>query len=644
MKRFLVLLVLGLVGLDARAQSYVPSLISYSGRVVDATGTGISATRTVTFRIWKSPTSTLAADRIYSEQQTVILSGGEFSVQLGAGSAVSGETNQATFIEAFSGTPRYLGITVDDGTSAADPEMSPRQQILASVYAQRARVAESLAPGSVVAASIATAAVATAQLADAAVSSTKLGTSAVLTANLSDGSVTTTKLADGSVTSAKLAGGIDASKIADASLTLAKHAANSVDGSKLVDGSITLQDMAPNSVDGSKILDGSIGNADHADGVLTGSKLASGTVTGTQIASATIAGANLQVATITSDKLAAGAVTTTNVADAAVTRSKLSSEVQSALPKGSVVYGQLSRNTYMPSMYGARDNRISKFGNWTLLPIDLGIRPDATASNPRGVNLYNYEYRGITVDQFTRYYVEGHAVQTIYQLNAESDGQRESTSWGAYPAIIQGLTTTNTNGRWYWRAGVTDFTEWYMGGDNTNSEYGKFYCGYPGTLYGGTVASVWKTNIPQMGNGNSGGPPQTAPIVAMTALGTKGYGRLEYGHTIYVGEKLRFQGLTAPAGAPDLNAASTVTIFTTTYPATAPTADAKEVTVTAVPDRYSFEFTLPASANTGVTLHTYTGTGNNGAATMTHFPKENINRVWFACQTSHYPRLIVTYK
>jgi hypothetical protein len=466
----------------------------------------------------------------------------------------------------------------------------------------------------------------------------------VLNANLADGSVTTTKLADGSVTSAKLAAGIDASKITDASVTLAKLAANSVDGTKLVDGSITLQDMAPNSVDGSKILDGSIGNADHADGVLTGSKLANGTITSAQIAAATIAGANLQAATITSDKLAAGAVTTTNLAEAAVTRSKLSSEVQSALPKGSVVYGQLSRNTYIPSMYGAQANRASKFGGWTLLPIDLGIRPDATASNPRGVNLYNYEYRGITIDLFARYYVEGHAVQTMFQVNTESDGQRENTSWGAYPAIIQGLTTSNTNGRWYWRAGVTDFTEWYMGGDNTNNEYGRFYCGYPGTLYGGSVASVWKTNIPQMGNGNSGGPPQTAPILSMTALGTKGYGRLEYGHTMYVGEKLRLQGLTAPAGGPALNASSTVDIFTSTYPATAPTADSNEVTVTAVPDRYSFEFTLPGSANTGTTLYTYTGTGNNGAALVTHFPKENINRVWFACLTSIYPRLIVTYK
>ena len=69
MKRALLSLALALAALasTAWAQSQVPTFISYSGKVVDASGNGITATRTVTFRIWNDATAAAAANRLFSE-------------------------------------------------------------------------------------------------------------------------------------------------------------------------------------------------------------------------------------------------------------------------------------------------------------------------------------------------------------------------------------------------------------------------------------------------------------------------------------------------------------------------------------------------------------------------------------------------
>ena len=158
----LPILVAGFLFAPVHAQtSAVPNLISYQGKVSDATGTFVGATspenRTVTFRIWSHPTNSLVTDLVYSEQQTVSISGGEFSVLIGMGSAVSGTprgysesakntTNKVGEIGVFGAITRYLGVTIDDGNGVLtnDPEISPRQQLVSSAYAFRAKYAESL--------------------------------------------------------------------------------------------------------------------------------------------------------------------------------------------------------------------------------------------------------------------------------------------------------------------------------------------------------------------------------------------------------------------------------------------------------------------------------------------------------------------
>jgi hypothetical protein len=152
--RLAALVLLPLAVSAQTATSAVPSLFNFQGKVANANGTLIGAgtpvNRLVIFRVWDHPSATAAGNLIYSEQQTVTITDGEFSVLLGSGSAVSGESTKGPPTitigspAVFGGATRYLGITIDDGTTAADPEISPRQQLVTSAYAFRAKYAESV--------------------------------------------------------------------------------------------------------------------------------------------------------------------------------------------------------------------------------------------------------------------------------------------------------------------------------------------------------------------------------------------------------------------------------------------------------------------------------------------------------------------
>lgn len=148
---------LALCPILATAQtSAVPGFISYQGRVVDASGANVGAgtpvNRTVIFRIWDSPSSTNAANLIYSEAQTVTVSEGEFSVLVGQGVANTTQTygyaettkKLADIGLAFGGVSRFLGVTVAATATIAttDNEITPRQQIVSTAFAMRAKYAE----------------------------------------------------------------------------------------------------------------------------------------------------------------------------------------------------------------------------------------------------------------------------------------------------------------------------------------------------------------------------------------------------------------------------------------------------------------------------------------------------------------------
>ena len=238
---------------SAHAQNTaVPDYLSYQGRALNADGTtigsGTPVNRTITFRVWDHPSNSLVANLIYSEQQVVTISNGEFSALIGAGAATTGtalgysETSKGvptvkiSSPTVFGAATRYLGVTIDDGTAAVDNEISPRQQFVTSSYAFRAKVAESVEANAISSGMLATGAVDSNQLAAASVTSAKLGTSAVLTDNIGDSNVTTGKIADDNVTTAKIADlNVTTAKIANLNVTTGKIDNNAVDNTKLRD-------------------------------------------------------------------------------------------------------------------------------------------------------------------------------------------------------------------------------------------------------------------------------------------------------------------------------------------------------------------------------------------------------------------------
>ncbi len=187
--------------------SAVPALISYQSRVTDAAGNLIGSptpvNRMALFRIYDSAGG---AARLYSEQQTVTIANGEFSILLGTGTQIGTDTGNtfSTFNAAiFGGATRFLGVTIDDGDGNPfnDPEMSPRQQLATTPFAFRSAVAESVALGGV--------------------NGLSLANNSVGTAAIAPGAITAEKIAPGAIPT------------------------NSVDGTRIVDGSIGLADLSP---------------------------------------------------------------------------------------------------------------------------------------------------------------------------------------------------------------------------------------------------------------------------------------------------------------------------------------------------------------------------------------------------------------
>jgi hypothetical protein len=154
----LLAIIVLLSGAAAAQTSVVPEQISYQGIVTDSGGTPVGNStpenRTVIFRVWDHATNSAAANLIYSEQQVVTINKGEFSVLVGDGTATTGNplghspnenTKKLTNLSsAFNGSTRFLGVTVYDAGNVVTPEISPRQRIVSSSFAHRAKFAESV--------------------------------------------------------------------------------------------------------------------------------------------------------------------------------------------------------------------------------------------------------------------------------------------------------------------------------------------------------------------------------------------------------------------------------------------------------------------------------------------------------------------
>lgn len=258
---------------EASAQTTtVPVLMSYQGRVTDASGVLIGNTtpvnRSVAFRLY---TASSGGSAIWAETQTATISAGEFSVLIGNGTGISGTTGPsapaptpyrtlADILNSLTNASVYLGITVDDGNSSTtDLEIAPRQQLVSGAFSLRARVAETVAGGAVTGT----------MMADGAVSTNQISAGAVNNAKLGDNSVTTIKISNASINSDKLA---------DTSVTTAKIVNSSVTSDKILDGGIATADIADSAINGAKILDATITGADIAANTITTGNLAASSV------------------------------------------------------------------------------------------------------------------------------------------------------------------------------------------------------------------------------------------------------------------------------------------------------------------------------------------------------------------------------
>jgi hypothetical protein len=319
---------------SAFAQTKVPSLINYQGYVANSAGlpigNGAPENRTVTFRFWKSASDTAAVSRLYSESQTVTVLDGDFSVLIGNGAAVAGETNAvANVAGVFTNKEVFLGITVDDGNpTTTDAEITPRQQLVSTAFAFRASVAESVDNGAISNAMLDANAVNTDQLVASSVTNDKMAASSVTSANIVDGTITSADIGANAVGATQIAtNAVTTVKITDGSVTLAKIAANAVDSSKIVDGSvtgtdikdatITLAKIAANAVDSSKIADGSVTGTDIATDTITAADIGAGAVGTSEIADGSVTGNDLGANTVTAAgenlRIIRGSVTATGI-------------------------------------------------------------------------------------------------------------------------------------------------------------------------------------------------------------------------------------------------------------------------------------------------------------------------------------------
>lgn len=197
----LVLFATAAVSTAIAQTTQVPNLLSYQANVTNASGTPIGNTepvnRTVTFKFYSAATG---GTPVYAESQVVTIANGDFSVLIGNGNGVSGlpgpiaPASPLVTLPSVIRSPLYIGITVDDGTAAADAEISPRQQLASAAFASRAQLAEGLVDGKLQ----------TAMIADTAITTNKIGGNQVTTAKIADANITNAKLAAASVTVDKL--------------------------------------------------------------------------------------------------------------------------------------------------------------------------------------------------------------------------------------------------------------------------------------------------------------------------------------------------------------------------------------------------------------------------------------------------------
>ena len=131
------LIILGTITNQANALTTVPTKMNFQGRVTNASGTILpDGTYNVRLKIYSAVTAGTvlwSEDRLVSASQGIVVTNGQFSIQLGSMTSLPANifTNSALYFEAELPTPATA-----TGTSPAWTEgpMSPRNQLATSAY------------------------------------------------------------------------------------------------------------------------------------------------------------------------------------------------------------------------------------------------------------------------------------------------------------------------------------------------------------------------------------------------------------------------------------------------------------------------------------------------------------------------------
>ena len=116
-----------------------PQGMTYQGYLTDSNGSVLGnsapANYDTVFRIWSVKEGGASSDLVWSEQQTVTVDKGYFSVLLGEGSSVGSEPrgSLSDVFHALNASDRFIEITVK-GLSGGDTTLAPRLKLVASPY------------------------------------------------------------------------------------------------------------------------------------------------------------------------------------------------------------------------------------------------------------------------------------------------------------------------------------------------------------------------------------------------------------------------------------------------------------------------------------------------------------------------------
>jgi hypothetical protein len=138
-----VFLAILICGVAHAADSNPPERMTYQGFLVDGNGNALAPSAPknydVIFRIYDSQSG---GNLKWSEQQTVTVDKGYFSILLGEGSQVGSESHAAlsTIFTGADASDRFVGLTVKGiGAGNSDVDIMPRLRLLTSPYTFLAR-------------------------------------------------------------------------------------------------------------------------------------------------------------------------------------------------------------------------------------------------------------------------------------------------------------------------------------------------------------------------------------------------------------------------------------------------------------------------------------------------------------------------